>query len=84
MLRWFLPELGIDLPFDWTTLRTRDLPKVITAYDLVPEEQKTKAETTVRDIVLLADQDGIAAIKEAARISGLAYLDLMFKAYPSA
>ncbi|MDR1270442.1 MAG: hypothetical protein LBK82_13045 [Planctomycetaceae bacterium] len=84
VLRWFLQDVGINLGFDWDTMHAYDLPKVIAAYDLVPEEQKIKAEIVVREIVALADQEGIAAIREAAKLYGLSYLDLIFKAHPSA
>jgi hypothetical protein len=84
VLRWFLQDVGIDLEFDWEKMHAYDLPKVIAAYDLVPEEQKVKAEAMVAEIVALADQEGIAAISEAAKLYGLSYLDLIFKAHPSA
>lgn len=84
VLRWFLRDVGIDLGFDWEKMHAYDLPKVIAAYDLVPAEQKAKAESIVQEIVALADQEGIAAISEAAKLYGLSYLDLIFKAHPSA
>lgn len=84
VLRWFLRDVGIHLDFDWEQMHTCDLPKVISAYRLIPPEQKEKAEVVVREIVSLADQEGMAAMNEAVKICGLSYMDLMFKAYPSA
>ena len=84
VLRWFLSDVGIDLGFDWEKMHAYDLPKVIIAYELVPEDLKQQAEAVVREIVELADQEGIAALREAARLTNLTYWSTLFKNNPSA
>jgi len=44
MLHWFLRNVGIDLGLDWEKMHAYDLPKVIAAYELLPEIQKRQAE----------------------------------------
>ena len=83
-LKWFLPSVELDMGFDWEKLRACDLPKVLDAYEQVPEEQKTKAEVTVREIALLANIDGVAALREAAKLCHVSYWDVAFKANSSA
>jgi hypothetical protein len=78
MLRWFLPDIGIDLDFDWETIRAADLPKVITTYESMPEEQRRQAEQIVQNIVALANKKGVIALKDAARKCGLTYWERMF------
>ncbi len=78
MLRWFLPEIGLNLGFDWKNLHAYDVPKIISAYETVAPEERAQVEETMRDIFLLADQDGIAALREAARLDNISYWDTMF------
>ena|GEM_PF-5211996 len=84
VLRWFLSDVGIDLGLDWESLYAYDLPKVIAAYEQVPDDQKRQAEEIVRDIIELANQEGIAALKEAARLINLTCWTTLFKNNPSA
>ena len=78
MLRWFLPGLGLDLGFDWPNLHAYEVPKVILAYETVPVEERERIEESIRDIFLLADQEGIAALREAARLDKISYWDTIF------
>jgi hypothetical protein len=78
MLRWFLPYIGIDLDFDWETLRVSDLPKVIAAYEAEPEEHRRQAEKIVQQIVVLANKKGVIAMRDSARNYGLTYWERMF------
>ena len=84
MLRWFLRNVGIDLGLDWEKMHAYDLPRVVAAYELIPEIQKRQAEEIIREIVLLADQEGVAAMKEAARLVDLTCWAVLFKNNPSA
>lgn len=84
VLRWFLPRVGIDLGFDWEKMHTYDLPKVITAYGQVSEEQKAEAEKIVREIFQLADSQGVNALREAARLDKIVYWDTIFQPNASA
>ncbi len=36
-LKWFLPSVELDMGFDWEKMRACDLPKVLAAYEQVPE-----------------------------------------------
>ncbi len=83
-LRWFLPSVGLDMGFDWDKMRACDLPKVLAAYEQIPDANKEKAEITVQEIIQLADIDGVAALKEAAKICGVSYWELAFKVHSSA
>ena len=78
MLRWFLPGLGLDLGFDWPNLRAYEVPKVILAYETVPLEERGQIEEKIQDVFLLADQEGIAALREAARLDKIGYWDTVF------
>jgi len=84
MLHWFLRDVGINLELDWGKMYAYDFPKVIAAYELVPEDQKRQAEEVVREIVLLANQEGVAALREAARLDNRPYWAVLFKHNPSA
>lgn len=83
-LKWFLPSVELHMGFDWEKMRACDLPKVLAAYELVPEEQKAKVEETVREISTLANIDGIAALRVAAKLCHVSYWDVAFKANSSA
>jgi hypothetical protein len=78
MLRWFLPDVGIDLDFDWEKIHAYDLPKVIEAYESLPESQRKQSEKIVQNIVVLANKKGVIAMREAARICGLTYWERLF------
>ena len=84
VLRWFLPNVGVELSFDWEKLHVYDIGKVIIAYEELPEEVKQKAEEVVREIVSLADQEGVAAMNDAAKLCNLPYWNAIFKDNPSA
>ncbi|MDR2346837.1 MAG: hypothetical protein LBE18_12310 [Planctomycetaceae bacterium] len=84
MLRWFLPKVGLDLGLDLKQLRACDLPQVITAYKLVSSEKRQEVETIVEDIVSLANQEGIAALRESARLNQVVYWDVIFRPNASA
>jgi len=78
MLHWFLPAVGIDLDVDWEKLHAYDLPGVIAAYEQCPDHQKAKAETTVKGIIVLANKNGIDALRQAAKNYHLTYWDVLF------
>jgi hypothetical protein len=84
MLRWFLPEVGIELDFDWEKMHAYDIPKIIAAYESEPEEQRQHAEEIVQEIVVLANKKGVIAMREAARKCGLTYWERMFPTGSSA
>jgi hypothetical protein len=73
-----LPDIGIDLDFDWEKVHAYDLPQVIVAYESLPEEQRSHAEQIVQNIIVLANKKGVIAMKEAAKICGLTYWERMF------
>ncbi|MGL6197115.1 MAG: hypothetical protein ACRC2T_20080, partial [Thermoguttaceae bacterium] len=83
MLHWLLPRMGVNLAVDWTKLHAYDLGKIRAEYHTQPDDIKLQAEATAREIAALADQQGIAAMKEAAEI----YNDKVFlhyiKSYPN-
>ncbi|MDR2762297.1 MAG: hypothetical protein LBB88_06800 [Planctomycetaceae bacterium] len=83
-LRWFLPKVGLDLGLDLKRLRACDLPQVISAYQLVSPEKRREIETIVEDIVSLANQEGIAALRESARLNQVVYWDVIFRPNASA
>jgi len=78
MLHWFLPSVGIDLDVDWEKLHAYDLPAVIAAYEQFPDDQKAKAEETVKGIAVLANKKGVEAMRQAAITCNLGYWDTMF------
>lgn len=82
-LRWFLPNVLVDLPFDWQKLRACDVDKVITAYDELPAHRKDGIEIIVQEITSLASIEGVAALNEAARICKISYWDVAFRANSS-
>lgn len=84
VLRWFLPKVGIELGMNLKELRACDLPQVISAYKTLSPEQRQQAESIVEDIVSLANRDGIAALRESARLNGVVYWDVIFKPDASA
>jgi hypothetical protein len=84
MLRWFLPDIGIELDFDWEKIHAYDLPKVIAAYESLPEDQRNHAEQIVQNIIVLANKKGVIAMHESARICGLTYWERLFPAGSSA
>ena len=84
VLRWLLPNIGINLGFDWEEMHAYDLPKVIKAYEQVPEEQKAEAEKVVREIFQLADSEGVNALREAARLDKIVYWETVFQPNASA
>jgi hypothetical protein len=84
VLRWFLPDIGIELDFDWEKIHAYDLPKVIEAYESLPETQRNHAEQIVQNIVVLANKKGVIAMHESARIFGLTYWERLFPADSSA
>lgn len=68
MLRWFMPSIGLDLGIDWKNLHAYDIPKVIAAYETISQEEQLQFEEKLKDLFLLIDKEGIAALREAARL----------------
>ena len=82
-LRWFLPKVVGELDFDWENLRACDVGEVIKAFEQLPPERKEPIEATVREIVSLANIEGVAALNEAAKLCKIFYWEVAFKAYSS-
>ncbi len=83
MLRWFLPDVGIDLDFDWEKLHAYDLPRIIAAYEQYPEAERVEAEKIVQGIVVLANKKGVEAMNKAANACDIGYWEVIFRNEPS-